>query len=240
MLADEVGEVATAGTLEATLHLPGELMSRIISFIASTLPGWRDDPKRPVETSETKLTAQLCARLNSASRHSAWDFLQFKQEEPDAVAGGRTVDLAVAPRGHIISIRGRRYSEYETMLPIECKRLPTPSAKDRDPREYLYSQFHTAGGVDRFKRGHHGANHTQAAMIGYIQVHDVAHWRAELDAWVDGLEKDGTTGWAAADKLGLVSHDLVGRAARMRSTNSRVSPLDPIVIEHLWIEMASN
>jgi hypothetical protein len=240
VLADEAGEAATTGTLEPTLHLAGESMSRIIGFIASVLPGWRDDPKRPAETSETKLTAQLCARLNSVSRHSGWDFLQFKQEEPDSVSGGRTVDLAVAPSGHTVSIRGRHYSEYETMLPIECKRLPIPTAKDRDPREYLYSRFKTTGGVDRFKRGHHGAGHTRAAMIGYIQAHDVAHWRAELDTWIDALEKAGTSGWATADRLNLISHDLAVRAARLHSTNSRVSPLDPIAIDHLWIEMPLN
>src|SRR3546814_6570535 len=87
-------------------------------------------------------SSDLCARLTSASRHTpGWDFLQFKREEPDDTDGRRSIDLAVAPSGSVIWIEGRQYTEYQTLLPIECKRLPTPTGTDRDEREYLYSRF---------------------------------------------------------------------------------------------------
>ncbi len=91
MLADEDETSVQAGTLGANIHLPGEWLSLLLGFIAAALPGWRDDPRRPSQNGETGLTAQLCARLNSVSRHSpGWDFLQFRREEPDDVRPGRS------------------------------------------------------------------------------------------------------------------------------------------------------
>lgn len=236
MLADEGDGAASSGALASTLHLPGTSIDAIIGFIGDVLPAWRDDPTRPTVTQETKLTAQLCARLNSASRHSSWDFLQFRQEEPDTVAGGRTVDLAVAPAGAILTIAGKSYSEYQTILPVECKRLPIPTGADRDPREYVFSAFSTTGGVDRFKRGYHGAAHTRAAMIGYIQDKNIPHWKAQLDDWISGLATAGTGSWATADKLNLATYDATNRAAHLNSVHARAMSLAPIALDHLWVE----
>jgi hypothetical protein len=238
VLADQEEASVQSGTLSPDIHLPGEWFSSLVGFIAGALPGWRDDPARPVQTSETGLTAQLCARLNSVSRHSAgWDFLQFRREEPDDVKAGRSIDLVVAPSGALIWIAGREYSEYRTLLPIECKRLPTPSGKDRDEREYLFSQFNSTGGVQRFKAGHHGASHARAAMIGYVQDRDISYWRAQLDAWIEGLLATPVQGWTADDRLELAVHHAETRVASLQSTHQRDAGLAPVLIDHLWIEM---
>lgn len=238
MLADGGESVARAGSLGTGIHFPGEWLGALVTFIGGVLPGWRDDPFREAATGETKLTAQLCARLNSASRHApGWDFLQFRREEPDEADGRRAIDLAVAPSGEVIWIKGREYTEYRTLLPIECKRLPTPSASDRDEREYLISRFSSTGGVQRFKAGHHGASHEQAAMIGYVQTHDIGHWQAEIASWIDGIVKDATENWSAADKLAMIAHDGKRRTAALRSRHNRRADLKPIQIDHLWIEM---
>lgn len=237
MLADGSKRPSQAGALDASLHLGGEWLSSLIAFIAATLVDWRDDPRRPSEAGETRLTAQLCSHLNSACRHSSWDHFQFKREEPDEVHANRAIDLAVAPRGSIIWLEGREYSEYQTLLPIECKRLPTPAGADRDEREYLFSRFRSTGGVDRFKRGLHGANHRRVAMIGYVQEHTIAHWHAQVATWLRGLVSEGTTGWSDADEVTLMLHNTAKRAAHLRSLHSRGASLDAIAIEHLWIEM---
>src|SRR3546814_597630 len=105
VLADDGDRRAQAGSLDSDVHLPGEWFSSLVGFIGSVLPGWRDDPIRPAHAGETGLTAQLCARLTSASRHTpGWDFLQFKREEPDDTDGRRSIDLAVAPSGSVIWI----------------------------------------------------------------------------------------------------------------------------------------
>src|SRR3546814_9293049 len=91
------------------------------------------------------------------------------------------------------------YTEYQTLLPIECKRLPTPTGTDRDEREYLYSRFSTTGGVQRFKAGHHAASHARAAMIGYVQGRDIPAWSVKLDRWIAGLAGDAVEGWRSEE-----------------------------------------
>lgn len=239
MLADEGESAGYAGSLGSGIHHPHEWLSSLIKFIAGALPGWRDDPAREAVAGETKLTAQLCARLNSLSRQSAgWDILQFRREEPDDGGDGRrAIDLVAAPSGQTIQIEGRKYNEYQILLPIECKRLPTPVGKDRDEREYLISKFSSTGGVYRFKSGHHGREHDRAAMIGYIQGKDIAHWHSQLGVWVDDLAAEPVDGWTAADKLDLVEHDITKRLGSFTSNHSRKAGLNPIRIDHLWIEM---
>lgn len=237
MFADDSEHPGRAGVLDAHLHLPGEWLSSLIGFLGIALVSWRDDPRRPAETGETRLTAQLCSHLNSACRHSGWDHLQFKREEPDEVNANRAIDLAIAPRGSIIWLEGREYSEYQTLLPIECKRLPTPTGSDRDEREYLFSRFSTTGGVDRFKQGHHGAYHLRAAMIGYVQDRGITHWHSQVGNWIDELVAGGAEGWSSDDELSLVRHDAVSRSAHLHSRHLRIVNLDAITIDHLWIEL---
>lgn len=237
LLADDVEGRVQTGTLQEGVHLRGEWVEALFSFIREVLPGWRDDPLRPAQTGETSLTAQLCARLTSATRHAAgWDFVQFRREEPDENDARRSIDLVVAPSGTLIWVEGRRYTEYETLVPIECKRLPTPAGSDRDEREYLYSQFKSTGGVQRFKAGHHAASHHRAGMIAYIQARTIPDWTTQLGMWVDELEATPVEGWSVADKLALVEYDQPLRTGTLRSRHTRRSDLEDIEIDHLWIE----
>ena len=238
MLADQGQQQEPTGALGTAVHLPGEWLSALVAFIAGVLPGWRDDPVREAVSAETPLTAQLCSRLNSVARHtSGWDFLQFRREEPDEADSRRSIDLVAAASGAVIWIAGREYTEYRTLFPIECKRLPTPGGSDRDEREYLISRFKTTGGVQRFKSGHHGRAHARAAMIGYVQDKDISYWRERLDGWIDSLVADTAPGWSTHDKLALAGHDAAKRTATLRSRHARVSGLAPIQLDHLWIEL---
>lgn len=238
MLADENIHLSHVGVLESNLYLPREWLSSLIAFVAAALPGWRDDPHRSWQTSERILTAQLCAYLNGLTRHTqGWDFLQFRQEEPDDTNAGRSLDLAVAPSGTVVWLEGREYSEYQALLPIECKRLPTPLGPKRDEREYLYSRFSTTGGVQRFKDGHHAAAHARAAMIGYVQCKDITFWKRQLDQWIEALVLEAKLGWSDGDKFVIDEHDIAIRVASLRSTHARRAGLDPITLDHVWIEM---
>jgi hypothetical protein len=237
MLADAGERPAHAGGLDSHLHVRTEWLSSLIGFLGTALISWRDDPLRPAEIGETRLTAQLCSHLNSACRHSGWDHLQFKREEPDEANANRAIDLAVAPRGSVIWLEGREYTEYQTLLPIECKRLPIPTGSDRDEREYLFSRFNTTGGVDRFKRGHHGSCHSRAAMIGYVQDHGILHWHSQVGSWIGELVARGIEGWSSDDELSLVLHDALSRSAHLHSSHLRIANLDAIAIDHLWIEL---
>ena len=238
MLSDEAEHLSHVGGLKSDLYLPGEWLSSLIKFIVVALPDWRDDPRRPAKTAENSLTSQLCAHLNGLTRHTqGWDFLQFKREEPDETVAHRSLDIAVSPSGTMVWLKGREYTEYQILLPIECKRLPTPAGTNRDEREYLYSQFTTTGGVQRFKDGYHAAAHARAAMIGYVQSEDIPFGEIRLNKWVESLVHEAITGWSEGDKLVISGHDLAIGVASLRSKHTRKAGLEPIAIDHIWIEM---
>lgn len=160
MIANLADTHTQLGKLAKDIHLPATSLYELLEFISYELPRWRDRIDRPNKTSESALTSQLCAHLNSAARHSnGWDFLQFRIEEPDEAYAGRKIDLIPAPSDATVWIEGRRHVDFDSLMPIECKRLPTPPGKDRDEREYVFNQNASTGGIQRFKDGHHGAVH---------------------------------------------------------------------------------
>ena len=208
MLANESGNDAQVGSLNPEVQRSATFRHELVEFIASELPKWRNRPERPVVTAETALTSQLCAHLNSASRHAdGWDVLQFRVEEPDELIGGRKVDLVAAPSGTTICIDGRKHIDFESLMPIECKRLPTPQGSKRDEREYVISQFSSTGGIQRFKAGHHGAAHALGAMIGYVQGETRAYWTGRVTQWIEELASNGIPGWGTSDLLDLLEDD---------------------------------
>ena len=238
MLAEGSTHDVQSGGLSADLHRPATWLLALIDFIAEQLPVWRDRPDRPSDSSETHLTSQLCAHLNSATRKAAgWDVLQFRTEEPDKVKRGRRIDLVPAPAGEVIWIEGRRYSDFDPLLPIECKRLPTPRAAGRDKREYLRTTTGSTGGIQRFKAGQHGAMHAVGAMIGYVQSGDIPSWIARIDTWVRTLVRARLSGWTPGDRLTLDRHDVASRVAVLGSTHEREQHLPSITLRHLWIEV---
>jgi hypothetical protein len=238
MLADERPDLGRSGGFAPGLHRSATWINRLIEFIAEQLPIWRDRKDRPPETSETQLTSRLCAHLNSASRKSdGWDLLQFRMEEPDTVRRERRIDLAVAPAGEVIWIDGRRYSDFDPILPIECKRLPTPPGTDRDKREYLRVAAGTTGGVQRFKAGLHGAGHRQAAMIGYVQAQGLIYWIRRIDLWVRAFARAKLAGWQMDDRLRLDVHDKLSKVAVLHSEHARAAGLPVVALTHLWIEI---
>lgn len=238
MLADSPDALTKSGTLGSDVHLPATSRFEILNFIREELPRWRDRPDRNNETAETSLTSQLCAHLNSAARHSeGWDILQFRVEEPDEQRSGRKLDLVAAPCGAAVWIEGRRHADFNPLLPIECKRLPTPADVKRDEREYVIHRRASTGGIQRFKAGLHGAAHTFGAMIAYVQRETAAFWDARVREWIQDLVDSGQPGWTAGDFLQLQDDDSARRVAVLRSSHTRDSGLPDIELRHLWLQM---
>ncbi|SRR5579871_2326391 len=236
MLANFPDPSLQIGVLAKDLHVPHTFLSELLAFIGDELPRWRDRPDRKKETSETVLSSQLCAHLNSVTRHApGWDVLQFRPEEPDEKHRGRRIDLVAAPSGVNIWVDGRKYGDFDPLLPIECKRLPTPVSGDRDEREYVFSKFSSTGGIQRFKAGLHGSNHTFGAMIGYIQQDD--DWQRRVAEWIDGLISLGEAGWASTDHLKSQAIDEGRRLVLLQSAHKRQNSLPDISLHHLWIHM---
>lgn len=237
MLADQSINPRSGALAPGVLHL-GQSREAIVGFIRDQLKPWQLRMKGGKTSSETKLTAALCSHLNTAARKSAgWDTLQFKQEEPDETNASRTYDLAVSPREYQLDVEGRTFEDFEVIFPVECKRLPTPSDKRRDPREYVTTATGSGGAIQRYKEGKHGACHERAVVIGYVQDHTFAHWVSTIEGWIDDLATTGATGWSSADKLKPRASDSRGvEVAEYDSVHDR-SGLQPIRLRHLWILM---
>jgi hypothetical protein len=237
MLAD-LPTIAQAGRLEPEVQVPGTARFVLLEFIADELPLWRDHPQRKPETSERALTDQLCDHLNSAARTSAgWSWIQFRTEVPDEVRGGRAIDLVPKPCGVVLTIEGRRHTQFDTLLPIECKRLPTPKDKNRDEREYVVTATGSTGGIQRFKFGHHGAAHCLGAMIAYVQDQAFSHWLVQVNGWIEELSRNTQSGWSTSDTLHLLNEDSATRLRTLRSHHGRGGKLEEIELRHLWVRM---
>ncbi|MCF8177700.1 MAG: hypothetical protein K9J74_04270 [Sulfuritalea sp.] len=238
MLANSADHHVQSGALNKEVHLRAASLHELIDFIADELPRWRDHPDRSKQTSETALTSQLCSHLTTASRFSpGWDILQFRVEEPDEFQKGRKIDLVASPCGPTIWIEGRRCTQFDTLLPIECKRLPTPKDKDRDEWEYVINRKATTGGIQRFKAGNYGAVHGLAAMIAYIQEDSPVVWYSRLNTWIKELDGSVYMGWTVKDMLHSGPLDARPNLATFRSSHSRERGLPDIDIRHLWIQM---
>jgi hypothetical protein len=237
MLAD-FRIIAQTGKLEPEVQLPGTARLALLDFVEHELPRWRDHPERRPKTSERDLTDQLCDYLNSAARSSVgWDWFQFRTEVPDEVQRSRTIDLSLKPCGVVLVIEGRRHTQFDTLLPIECKRLPTPREKDRDEREYVTTAPGSGGGIQRFKFGHHGANHHHAAMIAYVQQETCSHWLTQVNGWIRELSSETDSPWSLGDALEALKDDPVIGICTLHSRHQRVGGLDEITLQHLWIKM---
>lgn len=239
MLADAFQDTAPpTGRFASDVQQPAAVLHELIDFIAAELPSWRDREERPDQASENVLTAQLCAHLNSAARRSrGWDLFQFRREEPDTSKGGRAIDLVVAPCGVRVWVHGRCFHDFDPLLPIECKRLPTPSGKKRDEREYVFTQYGSTGGIQRYKAGHHGADHVLGAMIGYVQAGALDAWGGQVNRWIKDLANAGERHWSAHDILHLQRDDAATRIAIHGSVHARRTGLSEIHLRHLWIAM---
>jgi hypothetical protein len=237
MLAEE-GQHMDAGALGQETQVPHEQLIALTDFIAEQLPGWRDHTDRPAQTGEDAMTYHLCAFLNGASRRSTtWGHLQFITQAPTEDDGRRKLDMTAQPLETELVFAGSRYTIFQPILPIECKRLPTPVGKDRDEREYAYSAQSTSGGIHRFKMGAHGAKHSFAMMIAYVQENTCAHWLGEVNGWIRDLSTSHGPLWSPADQLKSTTAVEVSGVVRMTSNHTRTDGRADIVLEHLWVRM---
>ena len=237
MLAD-LPISARAGGLEREVQLPWTARYGLLDFIADELPRWRDHPHRKPETSETALTSQLCDHLNGAARFSdGWNWVQFRTELPDELHRGRAIDLAPKPCGVVVIVEGRRHTQFDILLPIECKRLPTPKGAGRDEREYVVTGAGTTGGIQRFKFGYHGAAHRVAAMIAYVQQLDFSHWLVQVNGWIRALSAEPDSAWSDSDLLRQEKDDLARGLSILLSHHRREGRYGELELRHLWIKI---
>lgn len=239
MIADESRPTPGIGTPDATLLDADAFHHAIVAFIERELPVWRDRPTRPQLTDEPNLNQSLCLHLNSAARRQCFDAIQFLQEAVQIA--GRRADMGVMPLGTIM-VEGRTYEDFEQLLPIECKRLPTPPDKRRSECEYVHGLLgHRTGAIERFKHGLHGPTNHRAMIIAYVQSQSFTHWLTAINERLDKLANEGSDMglWSPAEPLSVTtsSHSALHK---IHSNHRRLQPPGHsgfVGIEHLWLQM---
>lgn len=94
------------------------------------------------------------------------------------------------------------------------------------------------GDYTRFKFGHHGAAHTFAAMIAYIQEQSCSHWLDQVNGWIKDLAAGPNSVWSDSDILQPLSDNLASKISTLKSEHRREGGLDRCELRHLWIEMS--
>jgi hypothetical protein len=240
MIADEPRPTPAVGAPDATVLNADAFHREIVAFIERELPVWRDRPNRPPLTDEPNLNQTLCVHLNSSSRRQCFDAVQFLQEPIQS--SGRRGDIGVMPLGLIV-VEGRAYDDFEQLLPIECKRLPTPPDNRRSDLEYVHGlPGHRTGAIERFKHGLHGRSNRRALIIGYVQAESFQHWLSVINARLALLAKDGTDAghWNPAELLSSATGSPDTNVNKLISSHGRLVPpccSSPVEIEHLWLRM---
>lgn len=240
MIADESPEIPAIGKPDSDVLHAGAFHEKIVAFIEQELPIWRDRPERPQITDEGRLNEYLCDHLDSASRRQCFDSVRFCHEPSQAA--GRAADIAAKPAQTII-VEGRKYYDFEQLLPIECKRLPTPAESRRSDLEYVRGKTgHRTGGIERFKHGLHGPTNQRALIIAYVQAKSFAHWLIVINARLAKLADDGVDQaiWNPYEPLSNRNSDRDSKVQRLKSCHRRLCPpcsSDKVEMEHIWMLM---
>lgn len=224
---DSIGRLA-----QSAIH--DSLIEQTIEFIWDSLLPWKDDPDRPFAEAEEELNAQLHNFLQSrANDEFPMVFFQTEQRQE----GRRRVDISAKPI-RAVAVQGILYNRYRPFLVIEGKRLPAPS-RERE-REYVSSGVALSGGIQRFKMGLHGKEHSIAIIVGYIQKGDALEWQPVINRWISDLAAAEPSEWSPNETLSKVGAGNSKSQARYSSKHSRANGCKTTVIRiaHLWIRCA--
>lgn len=208
------------------------LFDQTVEFVWQSLIPWKNDPQRPHAEAEEDLNAQFHNFLQ-ARANEVFPMVLFQMEQRQE--GRRRVDLSVKPI-HQVTIMGVPYNKYLPFLVIEGKRLPTPS-KTRE-REYVTGDNDISGGIQRFKLGLHGREHTSAILLGYLQKGDAPQWHSRVNGWISELSESQPCDWSSDESLSELDHQKGCVRARTVSRHPRGADCRslPIEILHLWIQ----
>lgn len=240
MIADEQNPRPCIGTPEAKLLEADAFHHAVVGLIEKELPVWRDRPKRPPFEDEPSLNQSLCVHLNQATRRQHLDSIEFLQEPIQS--SSRRADIAVMTPG-TITVQGRDYEDFVQLLPIECKRLPTPRDKRRSDCEYVHGvQGHRTGAIERFKHGLHGPTNERAMIIGYVQDQTFVHWQTTINTRIKKLADEGSVDglWEHLDMLSESRDAMAYGLQKLTSEHRRLKPPASsisILIDHLWLLM---
>lgn len=166
---------------------------------------------------EDDISQAIVIFLERQSRQGKSDFIfcfQYKY-----LGSKRSVDIGVVPQG-----------SFEAFFVIEAKRLPSTKTKD-------YVMGNT-GGIERFKKGHHGKGLVVSAMLGYIQKESFEYWHNKVNIWIADLKTglNDELEWCGKDHLRSIKSN--SEMSLFQSDHSR-SKQKSIALYHFWLNMVT-
>lgn len=210
------------------------LINQAITFIWESLIPWRENPDRIYVKGEEELNGQFCVYLNLRAKEKM-PMICFHHE--DRQKAQRRIDIGVKPSCSVI-IHGCRYTFFQSILGIECKRLPTPGTGRT--REYVTGEDGKASGaIQRFKLGEHGHEHDVAIVVGYVQKNNPKDWFSTINSWILALSNDQPDIWNEHDLLKNMRCFDAGLRVKSFSKHSRLDGCksNTIQLHHFWIKM---
>lgn len=205
----------------------------VIAFLDVCLPLFPKYLQKypPVSPKEKRLSRKLATFLNDESRTRKSIFMILT--EYDEIESERTDDFGFIK---FKNYREKRESD-NAFFVMEAKRLPTPTPPKSREREYVEGNL---GGIERFKRGHHGAGLAQSAMVAYVQNETCSHWHTKVNGWIQDLIDISVLPeivWNSDDLL--IFQNQFDTTFKYQSRNKRIhqGKVDEILLQHYWLPL---
>jgi truncated hemoglobin YjbI len=197
----------------------------VIDFLNRHLPDFPNVFKEITKTekikSEDYISQKLCSFLQDLTFPNGVFMFQFQWKYQNS---RRSSDIVVISRNPFKPTNNPFFT-------IEAKRLPTPGTGRE--KEYVEGNL---GGIERYKRSHHGKDLPQSAIIGYIQKEICPHWHKKINEWIDALIQTNTEVDIIWDKADLLIHtDDFDKVQKYVSDNKREK--DSIKLHHYLMEL---
>jgi hypothetical protein len=213
---------------EAQLSVPeNHSVIVLLNFVDAKISGFRNyyfSVPIPPE-GENAITYHLANYFNVLLTDENDGFLPYKfnfVKNPALSEKIREPDLGVV-------ILSKSMPSYP-IIEFEAKRLSDSS----NNTEYVYGE---RGGIERFKKNHHGSQLKICGMLGYIQKDTVNDWFTKINGWITEQSAITTTllDWKNQSEL-LVHVASLDNVTKYSSINARVSK-SSLTIYHYLINL---
>ena len=132
MLADGGAPEPQKQGLFEGLHQARTQFLKLIEFIASHLPKWRDDARRKVTTAEDVLSEHLCDYLNDEARNMPGiESFKFGREPRDEANPKGNLDISAKPVGDWLTVDARHYSLQTPSFQSNASAFPCPNPNEK-------------------------------------------------------------------------------------------------------------
>lgn len=210
-------------------------IERVVAFLDNCLPTFPSVYKKKTAnvtvTNEDDVSQTLCIFLNRQCHKGGLFFFHFQYRY---IKTRRSSDFG------ILEMADNAPNDTDSaFFVLEAKWLPLPKPNKSREKEYIIGNP-DGGGIERFKRGHHGTGLTQSAMIAYIQSENCLYWYEKVNTWIQDLIDNAPTKdiiWDSNDLL--VFQQQLDTVFKYHSNNKRIHKevIDTISLCHYWLPL---